>query len=329
LSNVSIGDVDDDAVVSSFYRSVADEDGIVRKYLELGQLAVVLDSTLYVHGGVYGVFDKSKGVESCVGFVPDGCDLSNQVLHADRDEWVFQLNQWMRNQIADILRDPAYNIDRSNRAGQALFLYGAYSPTRSVIMARMLDDASMPLQIPEETVLQLKKWGLHRVVCGHTPHGNSPTVFNCHGVEVRNLCRNSEFVGCNPVVLQVVMADTSFSDMSSKDRPTDNRGVAASEVLVCGPVLQVHGLLQDSVPTNFVTVTGRDDFQPSSQIFSASLKSFAPLDSFVGDGNIGQRTKDGYFVKSACSDHRYLLCKVSGYKYDYKYVDVTELPSLF
>ncbi len=129
--------------------------------------------------------------------------------------------------------------------------------------------------------------------------------------------------------LQIVMADTSFSDMSSKDRPTDNRGVAASEVLICGPVLHVHGLLQDSVQMDFVTVTGRENFPPSTQIFDRVSKSVKLLESFQSDENIGRPTKDGYFVKSATADHRYSLCKVSGYKYEYKYVDAAELSSLF
>ena len=58
------------------------------------------------------------------------------------------------------------------------------------------------------------------------------------------------------LLCQVVMADTSYSDISSKDRPTDDRGVAACEVLICGPVLQVHGALQDGERIDYVTVTG-------------------------------------------------------------------------
>ena len=124
------------------------------------------------------------------------------------------------------------------------------------------------------------------------------------------------------------MADTSFSDMSSRDRPTDNRGVAACEVLICGPVLHVHGTLQDGVVTDFVTVTGREVFQPSARIFDRSSQSSTTLESVEGDDNIGRLTKDGYFVKSAVAGKRYSLCKVSGYNYDYKYVHASELPDL-
>ena len=119
------------------------------------------------------------------------------------------------------------------------------------------------------------------------------------------------------------MADTSYSDMSSKSRPTDNRGVASCEVMICGPVLHVHGLLQDSVAVHFSTVNGRELYQPSVNIFHD-----VPLESFQGDDNIGRPTHDGFFVKSATEDSRYSLCKVSGRDYVYKYVDTAELPSL-
>jgi hypothetical protein len=321
-------DIDDDAVVASFFGSVANDDGFMRQYLQLGQLAVAIDCTLYVHGGVYGVFDKSKGIQSCVGLVPRGDDLENQVYIADLNQWIIQLNQWMSSQVAACLINPAYSGDRSSRAGNSFFIYGSYSLHPSVIMARMLDDSSMPLLVPEDVASKLKQWGIYRVVCGHTPHGNAPTLSTSHGVQV---CCAHSTPPCTPLTAplsQIVMADTSFSDMSSKDRPTDNRGVAACEVLICGPVLHVHGNLQDGVLMDFVTVAGREKFQPTAPIFKRSSSSFAPLEHVQGDDNIGRRTQDGYFVKSATADQRYSLCKVSGYKYDYKYVDCSQLPSL-
>jgi hypothetical protein len=207
LASKIVSDIDDAAVVESFYRSVADDEGFMRQYLQLGQLAVVIDSTLFVHGGVYGVFDKSNGVQSCVGLVPRGDDLFNQVIVTERDDWVFQLNDWMASQVAACIKNPAYSVDRSTRAGHALFLYGSYSPSPSVIMARMLDDSSMPLPVPEHIALKIKQWGLHRVVCGHTPHGNAPTVFTSHGVEVCCLKTNIRqcFLG---FVLQLILSFT-------------------------------------------------------------------------------------------------------------------------
>lgn len=156
----------------------------MRLYMQLGQLAVVIDCTLFVHGGVYGVFDKTKGIQSCVGLVPRGDDLSDQRTFENREDWLLQLNNWMASQVAACIKSPAYTADRSTRAGQALFLYASYSPNPSVIMARMLDESSMPLPVPQDIASKLKNWGIHRVVCGHTPHGNAPTVTTSHDVQV-------------------------------------------------------------------------------------------------------------------------------------------------
>ena len=98
----------------------------------------------------------------------------------------------MRTQVAACVNNPEYSANRSTCAGQALFLYGTYTPHPSVIMARMLNDSSMPLPVPEDTAAQLKQRGLFRVVCGHTPHGNAPTVFTSHGVQVTSLTRLPE-----------------------------------------------------------------------------------------------------------------------------------------
>jgi hypothetical protein len=50
--------------------------------------------------------------------------------------------------------------------------------------ARMLNSASMPLPMPDDAADLLKEWGIRRVVCGHTAHGNAPTVFTTKGIEV-------------------------------------------------------------------------------------------------------------------------------------------------
>jgi hypothetical protein len=184
LSSKQSNDIDDAAVVASFYGSVSDSDGFMRQYLQLGQLAVVIDCTLYVHGGVYGLFDKKKGVESCLGLVPIQNDLGNQSFCGNLHEWVLQLNNWFSSQVSASIMNPGYNSDRSTRAAQTLFLYGSYVVHPSVIMARMLDDSSMPLPVPLGIALKLKEWGICRVVCGHTPHGNAPTVFTSHGIQV-------------------------------------------------------------------------------------------------------------------------------------------------
>ena len=52
------------------------------------------------------------------------------------------------------------------------------------------------------------------------------------------------------------------------------------------------------------------------------------MEEFHGDDNIGKATKNGYFVKSATVDHRYSMCKINGFAYEYMYVDAAEMQAL-
>ena len=92
-----------------------------------------------------------------------------------------------------------------------------------------------PLAIPTPVVrghddaqvmAKLNTAGVRRVIVGHTPHGNCPTVIKSAG---------------GSLAVQVVMADTSYSDMSC----TDNRGAAVSTLSVRpgGGALRVEGVL--------------------------------------------------------------------------------------
>lgn len=73
-----------------------------------------------------------------------------------------------------------------------------------MIISRHLNEKSQPVPMPQGLAQQLLGAGYSRLVIGHTPHGNCPTVV--------------------PGPVQVIMADTSYSDMKAPD----NRGEAAS-----------------------------------------------------------------------------------------------------
>ena len=72
----------------------------------------------------------------------------------------------------------------------------------------------MSLNMPAEVMLKLNRGGVHRLIIGLTPHGTCPTIIRSGGP------------GNHAAVMTVVMADTSFSDMSA----ADNRGGAVAEV---------------------------------------------------------------------------------------------------
>lgn len=81
----------------------------------------------------------------------------------------------------------------------------------------------MPKRYPDELVQYLKRHGVKRVIVGHTPHGNCPTVIPNDGV-------------------YVIMADTSYSSMKSDAAFVgDNRGDAVCDILVQGSACSVKG----------------------------------------------------------------------------------------
>lgn len=102
----------------------------------------------------------------------------------------------------------------------------------SVVMGRHLDASGMPVQLPYSVAKKLADNGIKRLIVGHTPHGNCPTVIP--------QTDDTSFQ-------HVIMADTSYSDMKAED----NRGAAASEIVVVdvathhGTIVRVHGVLDN------------------------------------------------------------------------------------
>jgi hypothetical protein len=174
----------------------------------------------------------------------------------------------------------------------------------------MLDGASMPLSMPDDAadLLKHKDWCIRRVVCGNASHGNGPTVFTTKGIEVP--CR-TKIMRLNRVhwprkIFQVVMASTSVRANPSLDQ----QDLASHEVLVCGPVLNVHGFSHDGSRISFVTVKGRELYHPAVPIVARNTLSAIRLETVQSDDHIGMLTSDGYLVKFATEDGRYFLLKV-------------------
>ena len=83
-----------------------------------------------------------------------------------------------------------------------------------MVLGRHLQADSMPAQTPAALMAALNASGIRRLVLGHTPHGDCPTIIKSGGQ------------GAADPHLEVIMADTSYSDMKA----ADNRGEAVSEV---------------------------------------------------------------------------------------------------
>lgn len=268
---------------------------MLRDYLLHGSLAFVTHQTLFVHGGIING-DGPAGL-SALGRVPDQPSKRFESV----SEWVDKLNAWYRSQVREWIEHPTWNEDRATRGGNELLKYVLPDYTGSVVMGRHLLPSGMPTPVPEEIASLLSESGIRRVIIGHTPHGNCPTVVRQHQQQEGTCAtdRNS-----NAVTFEdVIMCDTSYSDA----RAPDNRGNAASELVVepSGRVL-VNGLLEDGRRISY-------DAQE--------------------DPWVGRWLNDGDMVKARVVDDDfsgediyYLVFRVeNGYSYTYHYRKIAEL----
>lgn len=189
---------DDEAVAQSYLTDLA-PGGDLRELLRLGQLAFRADQTLFVHGGV---------TEESLYVTPHGAQTSSV------DDWVGALNRWYRDQLQAFAEDREVEPDRPGWA--PVIAYQAPVPgTRrnrgSVVYGRTADADNNPLLPPDETVRALQSDGVHRLVVGHTPNGDTPSLLRRFGFEM-------------------VVGDTSHSRIDTAPRVT-----------IAGPALEAEG----------------------------------------------------------------------------------------
>ncbi|GMF12160.1 unnamed protein product [Phytophthora lilii] len=294
----AVGDrneVTDDAVVKSYVDSVK-EGGVLREYLLHGSLAFVKHQTLFVHGGI--INGDGAASLSALGRVPDQPSKRfNSV-----SEWVDKLNAWYHDQVQEWIEQPTWSKDHASRGGNELLNYVLPGYTGSVVMGRHLLPSGMPTPVPDEIASLLSESGIRRVIIGHTPHGNCPTVVK--QPQQHDICAADR--GDVVTFEDVIMCDTSYSDM----RAPDNRGNAASEVVLepSGRVF-VNGVLEDDRRISY-------DVQ--------------------NDPWVGQLLQDGTMVKARLANEEatgeeisYLVFRVeNGYSYFYQYRTVTELAEI-
>lgn len=184
-----LGVVDDDRVVQSYLDDVA-VDGPLTQYLASCQLAYRSGATLFVHGGI--------GEES-LGVVP-----GNAARISDVDTWTALLNAWYRAQMAAFIAG-ACEPD-GTPSWQPLIAYQAPLPGHadnpgSVVYGRLADANNDPYLPPVGVVERLRAAGLRRLVVGHTPSGDTPSI-------LRDPARGFE----------AILADNSYARVTSGSR---------------------------------------------------------------------------------------------------------------
>jgi len=214
----------------------------------------------------------------------------------DVHEWVSVLNAWGAAEVVGWIaqpewRDPNRNTADDYRGGMGLMDYARPGCLPSVIYGRHLQGDGMPQDPPKDVIEKLNAHGLHRLVVGHTPHGNCPTII-----------RSSTETGG----LQVVMADTSYSDM----RTPDNRGSAVSTVDVrADDTVHVAGVLHDGTEIDYMV-------HSESAGTNELLGYLEPATMADGTPVHHRRFSKAFLPKS----NEVLMCHVDGFKTTYSHM---------
>lgn len=160
----------DDDVLESFLAEVSDG-GDHCEFLRHCQLGFRHDATLFVHGGV---------TEENFLTVPGAATASTL------DGWLRTLNDWYAQQLQSVFDDAL--DDEGRPLWTQLMAYQAPLPgTRlnqtSVVYGRTADALNNPRLPPARVRDRLIAEGVRRLVVGHTPNGDSPSVLRARGFQ--------------------------------------------------------------------------------------------------------------------------------------------------
>ncbi|HEX8821584.1 MAG TPA: hypothetical protein VF794_16785 [Archangium sp.] len=158
-------------VVASFLEDLG-PGGMLRDYLTACQLAHRIGNTLFVHGGLH---------EDSLGLVPSRGHVEGV------DAWMEALNGWYREQLA------AFAEGRLDPGGlpawEPVIAYQAPAPgkrinTASVVYGRMANELNHPTLPSRALIETLARSGIHRLVVGHTPSGDCPSLLREEAFEL-------------------------------------------------------------------------------------------------------------------------------------------------
>lgn len=185
---------DDESVAQSYLEDLA-PDGELARYLECCQLTWRAGHTLFVHGGI---------AAEALTVVP-GHEVTD-LAHLDLELWTHRLEEFYAAQMA-AFRARAMETD-GRPAWESAILYqaprkGMKLNPGSVVYGRMGDEHNNPALPAVEVMDALGREGIRRLVVGHTPSGDTPSI-------VRAQVRGSVF--------EVIIADNSRSRVASASR---------------------------------------------------------------------------------------------------------------
>jgi hypothetical protein len=309
-------EISDEQVVDSFLHEAAHQEGSLRQYFEVADVAVCIGNTLFCHGAVDQATMKfvpsvKTKFENPQSKPPPAEEIDNV------QEWVNALNDYLRHGLADFYKRPHWNEERTTRGGEALMalqnrpamwgrsiISNCYGDGGCITTEKAIRIRNEPQQkdmertnplafekvcsdpMDQSVADWLLKDGIQRVVVGHKPTGDCPAVLS------------ALYTG-----VEIVSADTSFSDTSAGD----NRGKALALVEIVGSSttnnqLELSGVLRDG--SRYSTAFAR--LHPEG------------VDSTTGDPYLGKVLREeGWWIKAITVDDRYHLTRGHGRNVEY------------
>ena len=317
-------EVSDDEVVESF-ASDALPGGVLYEYLQLACVGAVFGNTLFVHGSVDRLNMGLVPADGLMFCRPDTPPPMVRVEGGVR-AWVAAMNDFMRRGMDDYVARPEWNEGRSSRGGEALmalqnrtalwgrcvvsgcFCDGGVIRSAASVGARAAaeeagqrDPLAWEGYISDAADAEVAAWlledGVHRVVVGHKPSGDSPAVLSSAATGV-----------------EIVSADTSYADPAADD----GRGVSMAGVLLSGPSLHANRLLL------YGTLADGRDYSVNLPLLASEGRDLGDRDLTVEDREadvlIGTQIEGGWWVKARLANEarpRYLCCRGSGRVVEY------------
>jgi len=161
----------DEDVVESYLEDLA-PDGLHARYLARCQLSHRVGGTLFVHGAV---------LDESFGHVPDGHGPTGNF-----SEWTGRLEAFYAREVKAFLEnDPL--ADEPGWLGLVAYqapLPGTNDNPTSVIYGRPADERGNPRLTPARARNGLLRAGVRRLVVGHTPSGDCPSIVRGHDFEL-------------------------------------------------------------------------------------------------------------------------------------------------
>ena len=287
--------VRDDDVLESFRQSV-EPDGVVRQYLDLTDIMKVHGETLFVHGALteVNVGTLPPSLEEKEKDEKEEEEEEEQVLFTNAREWSEKLNEWKTLEMDKWWKEWGEGKRLDIREDTPLLPltpfplldYGVHGGCdfKTVVYNTWLDANHHPTQHLSSRVNQfMVENKLARVVAGHQPHGDCPSVL-----------RGDSFY--------VLMCDTTYCDGVPGD--WHSRGTSCLEVVIIEEekdeekdkekVQEKDKEKDEKERSSRCNVRG---LHADGQVFDYVVEDYAELGRLLDDGRyVGHPTKEDSYV---------------------------------